>query len=80
MESRARSGLRLEPDISSELEVKRVGQPSGVLLVAAMGEMLAAASPAEAERMLAGLPAPIKLIWRLVGRRKYERSITMARG
>jgi len=45
-----------------------------------MGEMLAAASPAEAERMLAGLPAPIKLIWRLVGRRKYERSITMARG
>ena len=28
----------------------------------------------------AGLPAPIKLIWRLVGRRRYERSITMAGG
>ena len=44
----------------------------------AMGEMLEAASSTEAERMLAGLPAPIKLIWRLVGRRRYERSITMA--
>jgi hypothetical protein len=39
----------------------------------AMGEMLAAASPTEAARMLAGLPAPIKVIWRLVGRRRYQR-------
>ncbi len=46
----------------------------------AMGEMLEAASPTEAERMLAGIPAPIKLVWRLVGRRRYERSITMAGG
>ena len=46
----------------------------------AMGEMLEAASSTEAARMLAGLPAPIKLIWRLVGRRRYERSITMASG
>ena len=41
----------------------------------AMGEMLAAASPTEAARMLAGLPAPVKLIWRLFGRRRYERLI-----
>ena len=34
----------------------------------AMGEMLEAASPTEAARMMAGLPAPIKVIWRLVGR------------
>jgi len=46
----------------------------------AMGEMLAAASPTEAARMLAGLPAPIKLVWRLFGRRRYERSIAKARG
>ena len=46
----------------------------------AMGEMLDAASPTEAERMLAGIPAPIKVIWRLVGRRRYERAITMASG
>ena len=46
----------------------------------AMGEMLAAASPTEAARMLAGLPAPIKLIWRLFGRRRYERSIAKAGG
>ena len=47
---------------------------------AAMGEMLQAANSTEAERMLAGIPAPIKLIWRLVGRRRYERSITKATG
>ena len=46
----------------------------------AMGEMLAAANPTEAARMLAGLPAPIKLAWSLVGRRSYERSIAKARG
>ncbi len=46
----------------------------------AMGEMLAAASPTEAARMLAGLPVPIKVIWRLVGRRKYERFIADLRG
>ncbi len=46
----------------------------------AMGEMLAAASPAEADRMLAGLPAPIKVIWRLVGRRRYLRFMATVRG
>ena len=46
----------------------------------AMGEMLAAASPTEAARMLAGLPAPIKVIWRLVGRRRYQRFMAKVRG
>jgi hemerythrin-like domain-containing protein len=46
----------------------------------AMGEMLAAASPAEAARMMAGLPAPIKAIWRLVGRRRYQRFMAKLRG
>ncbi len=46
----------------------------------AMGEMLEAASPTEAARMLAGLPAPIKVIWRLVGRRRYQRFKAELRG
>ena len=46
----------------------------------AMGELLAAASPTEAARMLAGLPAPIKVIWRLVGRRRYQRFMAKLRG
>ena len=39
----------------------------------AMGEMLTAASPTEGARMLAGIPRPIRVIWRLVGRRRYQR-------
>jgi hemerythrin-like domain-containing protein len=46
----------------------------------AMGEMLAAAHPTEAARMLAGLPAPSKVFWRLLGRRKYERFIAKVHG
>ena len=46
----------------------------------AMGEMLEASSPTEAARMLAGLPAPIKVIWRLVGRRRYQRFMAEVRG
>ena len=46
----------------------------------AMGEMLAAASPTEAARMQAGLPAPINAIWRLVGRRRYQRFMAQVRG
>ncbi len=46
----------------------------------AMGERLAAASPIEATRMLAGLPAPIKVIWRLVGRRRHQRFMPDVRG
>jgi hemerythrin-like domain-containing protein len=46
----------------------------------AMGEMLAAASPNEAARMLAGLPAPIKVIWRVFGRGRYQRFMAELRG
>ena len=46
----------------------------------AMGEMLAAATPTEAARMLAGLPAPIKIVWRLLGQRKYGRFIGRVHG
>jgi hemerythrin-like domain-containing protein len=46
----------------------------------AMGEMLEAADPTEAARMLAGLPAPIKVVWRLLGRKKYLRFMAAARG
>ena len=46
----------------------------------AMGEMLATADPTEAARMLADLPAPIKVVWRLVGRRRYLRSMAQLRG
>jgi hemerythrin-like domain-containing protein len=46
----------------------------------AMGEMLSAATATEAAHMLAGLPAPIKIIWRLVGRRRYDRFMADVRG
>ena len=46
----------------------------------AMGEMLEAADPTEAARMLAGLPPPIRLVWRLLGRRRYERFMARVRG
>jgi hypothetical protein len=46
----------------------------------AMGEMLAAASPTEAARMMAGLPVPIRVVWRLVGQRRYQRFIAKVRG
>ena len=46
----------------------------------AMGEMLAAASPTEAARMLAGIPTPIRVLWRLVGRRRYRRFMADLRG
>ena len=45
----------------------------------AMGEMLAAADPAEAAEMMGGLPAPVKVIWRLFGQRKYERFMAEVR-
>lgn len=39
----------------------------------AMGELERTANPQENIRMNADLPLPIRLIWRLVGRRRYER-------
>lgn len=46
----------------------------------ALGQMLEVASPAEAAAMLAPLPTPIKLIWRLVGKRRYRRYTEAFRG
>jgi hemerythrin-like domain-containing protein len=46
----------------------------------AMGEMLQTASPEEAARMMAGLPAPVRVIWRLFGQRKYQRFMDTVRG
>jgi len=46
----------------------------------AMGEMLEAASPEEAARMRAGLPPPIRIIWRLFAQRKYQRFMAAVRG
>lgn len=46
----------------------------------AMGEMLEVATPDEASKMLKGLPAPILLIWRIAGKRKYDRYMARVRG
>jgi hemerythrin-like domain-containing protein len=46
----------------------------------AMGEMLEAARPDEAARMMAGLPAPVRVVWRLFGRRRYQRFMNSVRG
>ncbi|MEJ1110811.1 MULTISPECIES: hemerythrin domain-containing protein [unclassified Kribbella] len=46
----------------------------------AMGELLETAHPDEAARMLADLPAPVRVVWRLVGRRRYQRFMTAVRG
>jgi iron-sulfur cluster repair protein YtfE (RIC family) len=46
----------------------------------ALGQMLEVASPAEAAAMLAPLPAPVKLLWRLVGKRRYRQYAVAFRG
>lgn len=46
----------------------------------AMGQMLEVASPAEAAAMLASLPVPVKLLWRLFGRRRYRKYVEAFRG
>ena len=46
----------------------------------ALGQLLEVASPAEAAAMLATLPAPIKLLWRLIGKRRYRRYTQAFRG
>jgi hemerythrin-like domain-containing protein len=46
----------------------------------AMGELLSTANADEAARMFAGLPAPVKVVWRLIGRRKYDRFMAEVRG
>jgi hemerythrin-like domain-containing protein len=46
----------------------------------ATGELISTATPDEARRMLAGIPAPIRVIWRLFGQRKYDRFMADVRG
>ena len=46
----------------------------------AMGELLEAADPVAAARMMADLPTPIRVVWRLLGRRRYERFMVEVRG
>ncbi|WP_322936724.1 hemerythrin domain-containing protein [Nocardioides bizhenqiangii] len=45
----------------------------------ATGQMLEVATPAEAAAMMAGLPAPVKVLWALVGRRRYRRYVAAFR-
>jgi hemerythrin-like domain-containing protein len=46
----------------------------------ATGQLFETAEPAEAARMMAGLPAPIRLMWRLIGGRQYRHFIEEVRG
>ena len=46
----------------------------------ALGQLLEVATPAEAATFLDDLPLPIKVLWRMVGRRRYHRYITAVRG
>lgn len=46
----------------------------------ALGQMLDSATPEESRMFLEGLPAPVMLIWRLVGRRRYERMMGQVTG
>ncbi len=46
----------------------------------ALGLLFEVATPEEAASFLAGLPRPVLLIWRLVGRRRYARYVTRLEG
>jgi hemerythrin-like domain-containing protein len=46
----------------------------------ALGQMLDVATPGEAATFLAKLPLPVRLIWRLAGRRRYTRHIDAVHG
>jgi hypothetical protein len=46
----------------------------------ALGQMLEVATPQEAARMQAGLPLPVRVLWRLVGRRRYDAYVRSLRG
>jgi deazaflavin-dependent oxidoreductase (nitroreductase family) len=45
-----------------------------------LGQMLEGATPAEGAMFLGRLPAPVRLVWRLAGRRRYARYIRRVRG
>ena len=45
-----------------------------------LGAILEDASPAERQVMMANLPAPAKLLWRIVGQHQYRRKVGKIRG
>ena len=46
----------------------------------AMGQLVEVATPEEAAMFFGELPPPVKVLWRLIGKRKYRRYITSVRG
>lgn len=46
----------------------------------ATGQMVEVATPEETAMMFGTLPAPVKVLWHLIGKRKYRRYITSVRG
>lgn len=46
----------------------------------ATGQLVEVATPEETAMMFAQLPPPVKVLWQLIGRRKYRRYITSVRG
>jgi DUF438 domain-containing protein len=46
----------------------------------ATGQMVEVATPEETAMMFSQLPPPVKVLWQLVGKRKYRRYITSVRG
>lgn len=46
----------------------------------AMGQLLEVATPDEARRMFADLPLPIRVLWRVAGKRQYRRHVAGVRG
>lgn len=46
----------------------------------ATGQMVEVATPEEVTMMFGTLPPPVKVLWHLVGKRKYRRYITSVRG
>jgi len=46
----------------------------------ATGQMVEVATPEEAAMMFGKLPPPVKVLWHLIGKRRYHRYITSVRG
>ena len=46
----------------------------------AMGQLLEVATPDEAQRMFADLPLPVRILWRVAGKRQYRRHVAGVRG
>jgi len=46
----------------------------------AMGQLVEVPTPQEAAMFFGELPSPVKVLWRLIGKRKYRRYITSVRG